>query len=484
METWLLFALLSAVFAALTSIFAKVGIRDVDSNLATAVRTVVVLVMAWLMVLVAGSWDTVGGIDGETLTFLVLSGLATGASWLCYFRAIQLGDVNKVAPIDKSSTVLTMLLAFVFLGESFSALAGAGMVLMFVGTMMMIERKDVPANCRGRGSWLVYAVLSAVFAALTSILGKVGIEGVESNLGTAIRTVVVLVMAWAIVFMQGTQRQVRSIGRRDGAFLVLSGLATGASWLCFYKALQDGPASIVVPVDKLSILFTVVFAFLFLHEKMSLKSWAGLALLVAGTLMLLLRSEASAVDVLPVQIIAGVRPLALALDAERYAVQDLEAVRDPQDPPDPIARRPAPARASADVDPARADPAVLGRQEYVRGGHGGILDPELQSVGVHGDDYRRVGRRQRTGAHGLALGLPPYRVPVAQDDEMDRVPAPGRRCQERRVEDVVQVLVGDVLPREAPDRAPPACQIEEAVHHRPSSADPRRLGAPPAPGCS
>lgn len=287
METWLLFALLSSVFAALTSIFAKVGIRDVDSNLATALRTIVVLAMAWLMVLVVGSWDTIGAIDGYTLFFLVLSGLATGASWLCYFRAMQLGDVNKVAPIDKSSTVITMLLAFVFLGESFSAVAGIGMVLMFVGTMMMIERKDVEPNGDYRGSWLVYAVLSAVFAALTSILGKVGIEGVESNLGTAIRTVVVLIMAWGIVFMQGTQRKIRSVGRRNGAFLVLSGLATGASWLCFYRALQDGPASVVVPVDKLSILFTVVFAFLFLHERMSAKSWAGLALLVVGTLLLL-----------------------------------------------------------------------------------------------------------------------------------------------------------------------------------------------------
>lgn len=250
-------------------------------------RTIVVLVMAWVIVLIVGSQSTIGDMDGYTLFFLVLSGLATGASWLCYFKAIQLGNVNKVAPIDKSSTIITMLLAFVFLGESFSAIAGVGMILMFVGTMMMIERKDVPPNGDYRSSWLVYAVLSAVFAALTSILGKVGIESVESNLGTAIRTAVVLVMAWGIVFMQGTHRQVRSIGRRNGAFLVLSGLATGASWLCFYRALQEGPASIVVPVDKLSILFTVVFAFVLLHERMSARSWAGLALLVVGTLLLL-----------------------------------------------------------------------------------------------------------------------------------------------------------------------------------------------------
>lgn len=275
------------MFSALTSIFAKVGIKDVDSNLATAVRTIVVLVMAWVIVLIVGSQSTIGDIDEYTLFFLVLSGLATGASWLCYFKAIHLGNVNKVAPIDKSSTIITMLLAFVFLGESFSAVAGVGMILMFVGTMMMIERKDVLPNGDYRSSWLAYAVLSAVFAALTSILGKVGIEGVESNLGTAIRTAVVLVMSWGIVFIQGTHRQVRSIGRRNGAFLVLSGLATGASWLCFYRALQEGPASIVVPVDKLSILFTVVFAFVLLHERMSVRSWVGLAFLVVGTLLLL-----------------------------------------------------------------------------------------------------------------------------------------------------------------------------------------------------
>lgn len=284
---WMLFAFLSAVFAALTSIFAKIGIKDVDSNLATALRTVVVLAMAWLMVLITGSLDGIRVISGHTMLFLILSGLATGASWLCYFKAISLGDVNKVAPIDKSSTVLTMILAFILLGEGFTLVAGIGMVLMFIGTMLMIERKDIERRA-GKPSWIVYAVLSAVFAALTSILGKIGIEGVDSNLGTAIRTCVVLVMAWMIVFMQGTWGLIRDVGRRNGGFLILSGLATGASWLCFYRALQEGPASLVVPIDKLSILFTVLFAAIILREGMSSRSWSGLALLVIGTLMLLL----------------------------------------------------------------------------------------------------------------------------------------------------------------------------------------------------
>ena len=284
---WMLFAFLSAVFAALTSIFAKIGIKDVDSNLATALRTVVVLAMAWLMVLITGSLDGIRVISGHTMLFLILSGLATGASWLCYFKAISLGDVNKVAPIDKSSTILTMILAFILLDEGFTPVAGMGMVLMFIGTMLMIERKDVERK-EGKPSWIVYAVLSAVFAALTSILGKIGIEGVDSNLGTAIRTCVVLAMAWMIVFMQGTWKQAGNVGRRNGGFLILSGLATGASWLCFYRALQEGPASLVVPIDKLSILFTVLFAVIILKEKMSGKSWSGLALLVVGTFMLLL----------------------------------------------------------------------------------------------------------------------------------------------------------------------------------------------------
>ena len=284
---WMLFAFLSAVFAALTSIFAKIGIKDVDSNLATALRTVVVLVMAWLMVLITGSLDGIRVISGHTMLFLILSGLATGASWLCYFKAISLGDVNKVAPIDKSSTILTMILAFILLGEGFSPVAGIGMALMFIGTMLMIERKDIERKDE-KPSWIVYAVLSAVFAALTSILGKIGIEGVDSNLGTAIRTCVVLAMAWMIVFMQGTWKQAGNVGRRNGGFLILSGLATGASWLCFYRALQEGPASLVVPIDKLSILFTVLFAVIILKEKMSGKSWSGLALLVVGTFMLLL----------------------------------------------------------------------------------------------------------------------------------------------------------------------------------------------------
>lgn len=286
-DMWMLLAFLSAIFAALTSIFAKIGIKDVDSNLATAIRTIVVLAMAWLIVLVTGAFDGIWSISGYTLFFLVLSGLATGASWICYFKALSLGNVNKVTPIDKSSTVLTMVLAFIFLGERFTPITGIGAAVMFAGTMLMIEKKDVDERRIG-SSWLIYAILSAVFAALTSILGKVGIEGVDSNLGTAVRTCIVLAMAWLIVFAQGTWRQTGTIGRKNTGFLVLSGLATGASWLCFYRALQEGPASLVIPIDKLSVLFTVLFAVLILKEKMSSRSWTGLALLVAGTLMLLL----------------------------------------------------------------------------------------------------------------------------------------------------------------------------------------------------
>lgn len=285
---WLVFAFLSAIFAALTSIFAKIGIRDVESNLATALRTIVVLAMAWMMVLVVGSYDTITDLSDRTLIFLILSGLATGASWLCYFKALQLGDVNKVTPIDKSSTVLTILLAFLLLGEPFSAASALGMLLILAGTMLMIEPKETDSMGQTGWVWLIPAILSAVFAALTSILGKVGIEGVESNLGTAIRTTVVLVMAWSIVLMQGNLGKIKAVGRRNWLFLTLSGMSTGASWLCFYRALQEGPASAVVPIDKLSILFTVIFAVVVLKERMSRRSWAGLAILVAGTMAMLL----------------------------------------------------------------------------------------------------------------------------------------------------------------------------------------------------
>ncbi|BFH60623.1 EamA family transporter [Paenibacillus azoreducens] len=286
---WIAYAFGSALFAGITSILAKIGIRDVDSNLATALRTWIVLFFSWLMVFIVGSQHTITDLGGVTLLFLVLSGLTTGASWICYFRALQLGDVNKVVPVDKSSNVLTMILAFLFLGERMSGIMLAGMVLIAIGTYMMIQKnKAQQAAAPGNKSWLIYACLSALFAALTSILGKIGIENVESNLGTAIRTIVVLIMAWLIVFAQKRQGEIKDIDRKSWLFIILSGLATGLSWLCFYKALQDGPASVVVPIDKLSVLLTVLFAFVFFKEKLSVKSALGLLLLTAGTLTLLL----------------------------------------------------------------------------------------------------------------------------------------------------------------------------------------------------
>ena len=278
---WLLFAAGSAFFAGITAILAKCGIRNTDSTVATAVRTIVVLIMSMMMVLIVGSAGTITEISGKTWLFLTLSGLATGASWLCYFRALQVGDVNKVVPVDKSSTVLAMLLALIFLHEEISLPKLIGLVAVACGIFLMIEKKESGTQAHGKG-WL-FAVLSAVFAALTSILGKIGIDGVESNLGTAIRTTVVLVMAWVMVFVSGKAGEVRKIPRRELLFICLSGLATGASWLCYYKALQDGPASVVVPVDKLSILVSVLFSRAVFHEKLPKRAIIGLALLTAGT---------------------------------------------------------------------------------------------------------------------------------------------------------------------------------------------------------
>ncbi len=285
---WIVFAFASALFAGVTSILAKCGIRQTNSTVATAIRTVVVLIFSWIMVFVAGSQNQLAAIDGKTLLFLILSGLATGASWLCYFKALQLGDINKVVPIDKSSTVLTIILAFVFLGEGISPAKAIGVIAIAVGTLLMIEKKDVQPQQSENRSWLWFAVGSAVFASLTSILGKIGIENVESNLGTAIRTAVVLIMAWVMVFVTGKQRAMKEIPKKEMMFICLSGLATGGSWLCYYKALQDGLASVVVPIDKLSILVTVAFSFVVFHEKLSIKSAAGLAVIVAGTLVMLI----------------------------------------------------------------------------------------------------------------------------------------------------------------------------------------------------
>lgn len=285
---WIAFAFGSAVFAGITSILAKIGIKNTDSTAATAIRTIVILFFSWLMVFITGSFGGIGSISSKTLIFLILSGFATGGSWLCYFKALRIGDVNKVTPIDKSSTVLTMLLAFIILGEEISILKAVCMVLIGAGTYLMIVKKETDKEAKGKG-WLFYAVLSAVFASLTSILGKIGISGVDSNLGTAIRTIVVLIMAWIMVFVTKKQGELKKIDRKSMVFICLSGLTTGLSWICYYKALQDGQASVVVPIDKLSILVTVAFSYIVLKEKLTKKSAAGLAMITAGTLMLVLK---------------------------------------------------------------------------------------------------------------------------------------------------------------------------------------------------
>lgn len=285
---WIVFAFASAVFAGLTAILAKCGIKQTDSTVATAVRTIVVLIFSWIMVFIVGSQSGLDSISVRSWTFLILSGLATGASWLCYFRALQLGNINKVVPIDKSSVILTILLAFIILHEEITIAKGTGVVLVGAGTFLMIEKKDVTENKSAKKSWILYAAGSAVFAGLTSILGKIGISEVESNLGTAIRTVVVLIMAWVMVLVTGKMNTIKNIPKRELIFIGLSGLATGGSWLCYYKALQDGAASVVVPIDKLSIVVTVLFSYIVFKEKLSKKSLAGLLMIVAGTFIMLI----------------------------------------------------------------------------------------------------------------------------------------------------------------------------------------------------
>ena len=283
---WVLFAFLSAFFAGMTSILAKCGIKKTDSNVATFIRTLVVLPLSLLMALIVNPNFSLGAVSSKTLVFLVLSGLSTGASWLCYFRALSKGDINKVVPIDKSSTVLTIILAVVFLGERVTVYKTLGVVFIAIGTLLMIEKKDTEKKSEGEG-WLIYALLSAFFASLTTILGKIGIEGVESNLGTAIRTAVVIVMSFIMVAFTGKTGEIKKIDKKELGFILLSGLSTGASWLCYYKALQDGEAGIVVPIDKLSILVTIAFSYIVFKERLSKTAMLGLVMIVFGTLVLL-----------------------------------------------------------------------------------------------------------------------------------------------------------------------------------------------------
>lgn len=285
---WFGFAAGSAFFAGITSILAKCGIKKTDSDVATAIRTIVVLIFAWLMVAVTGTGGTIDGIGTKTMIFLILSGIATGASWLCYFKALQLGDVNKVVPIDKSGTVLTILLAFIILGEEITVWKLLGIIGIGTGTILMIQKKENAGEKKTGKGWLIYAVLSAVFASLTSILGKIGISGIDSNLGTAIRTIVVLIMAWLIVFVKGKQHEVKKLEKKELIFIVLSGIATGGSWLCYYRALQTGPASVIVPIDKLSILVSIAFSYVVFKERLTQKAFVGLVFIVAGTLVMLL----------------------------------------------------------------------------------------------------------------------------------------------------------------------------------------------------
>ena len=283
---WIIAAVLSALFAGLTSILAKCGIKKTDSDVATALRTVVVLAFSWVMVLIVGSANTIGDISSRSLLFLVLSGLATGASWICYFKALSIGDINKVVPIDKSSTVLTVLLAIICFDERSNLVVKLiATAILAVGILLMVEKKKTEQKAKGKG-WMIYAVLSAVFAALTSILAKVGIDGVESNLGTALRTAVVLVLSFAIVFARGKHKQILKTDKKELGFIALSGVATGASWLCYHYAIQMGEVSVVVPIDKLSILVTVAFSYVVFKEKLSKKAAIGLLLMVAGTLLM------------------------------------------------------------------------------------------------------------------------------------------------------------------------------------------------------
>ncbi|HIT90320.1 MAG TPA: EamA family transporter [Candidatus Merdenecus merdavium] len=285
---WFIYALGSAFFAGITAILAKIGIENTDSHLVTALRTTVIIFFSWTIVFIVGSQEQIREIESKTLVFLILSGLCTGAAWMSYFKALQLGDVNKVVPIDKSSTILTMILAFIILKEPITIYMLIGLIGIAIGTYMMIQKQKTSQRTSSKTGWLLYAVLSAFFSSMTAILGKIGIEGVESNLGMAIRTVVVFFMAWIMVFITKKQKEIKNINKKSWIFILCSGVTTGLSWLFYYRALKDGPASVVVPIDKMSILVSIGFAYFILKEKITKKAAIGLVSITIGTLILAL----------------------------------------------------------------------------------------------------------------------------------------------------------------------------------------------------
>ncbi len=285
---WIAFAFGSAFFAGITAVLAKIGIKSTDSNLATGIRTIVILIFSWLIVFVSGAHRSINEISANTAAFLILSGITAGLSWLCYFKALQQGNVNKVAAIDKTSTVITVVLAVILLREPINTLKGLCIFLIVGGTYLMMDRKNENTGASSGIAWMLYAFASAVFASLTSIFGKIGVENIDSNLGTAIRTAVILIMAWIVVFAAGKQQEIKQIDKKSFVFLILSGLTTGLSWLCYYKALSDGKASVVVPIDKLSIVVTALFSYFILKEKLSIKALAGLILITSGSLLIIL----------------------------------------------------------------------------------------------------------------------------------------------------------------------------------------------------
>lgn len=280
---WIVAAVFSALFAGITAVLSKCGVKKTNSDVATAVRTSVVLVMAWGIVFITGAQKDIADVGARSWIFLVLSGLATGVSWMCYFKALSLGEVSKVAAVDKSSAVLTVLFAMIIFPDERNLwpLKLVFLAVIAAGTFLMTDIKR--GTEKGRSGWLFFALLSAVFAAATSLLANAGLDGIDSNLATAVRTAVVLVVAWGIVLCRGEARAVKQTEGKELLFLVLSGLATGASWLCYYYAIQHGQVSVVVPIDKLSILVTVLFSLAVFKEKLSWKGWTGLALLTAGT---------------------------------------------------------------------------------------------------------------------------------------------------------------------------------------------------------
>ena len=280
---YIIYALLASVFSGLTSVFAKTGIKNIDSLLATFLRTIVISLFLFLIVIWKENLNEIFLLDKKTILFLILSGISNTLLWICYFKALDLGTVSKVTPVDKTSIVLTLILSSLFLNEKITTIKIISIVLILSGTFLTIKKESKGSK---DNKWIIYAILTAVFTSTTTVLSKIGIESTNTTLITFLRTIVVLIILTTITLFKKKYKSIKDIEKRSWLFIILSGLSTSLSWLFYFKALALGEASIVFPIEKLSLVVSILISIIFLKEKVNKKQIIGIIIIVIGTSLL------------------------------------------------------------------------------------------------------------------------------------------------------------------------------------------------------